>query len=80
MKCKQDDFWSGVCNLGTLSCRVEHEIIEVWEKGYRDAIDDVEEAMRLATVHDLGPAGLRIYNDPAIFVHELQRLRAKRPK
>lgn len=54
-----------------------------YTKGYADAIDDVQEAMRLAEVTESQPtfAGgivFNSYNDPKKFVEELKRLRDKR--
>lgn len=49
-----------------------------YEKGYFDAIDDVEKAFKAAEVTTLGPAGLLSYCEPSKFVAELAKLKNKR--
>lgn len=49
-----------------------------YERGYFDAIEDVEKAMKAAGVNTLGPAGFLSYNDPKLFVEALRRCKNER--
>lgn len=51
-----------------------------YNQGYKDALDDVQEAMQLATRVTMGPDGVQMFNDPELFTTELKRISAKRPK
>lgn len=51
---------------------------DFYEKGYWDAIDDVQAAMKTAEVTTFGPMGLFSFNDPKKFVEALKELTIKR--
>ena len=51
---------------------------EKYERGYDDAIDDVQEAMKQAEVTRFDGNTFESFNDPKLFVEKLKELRKKR--
>lgn len=51
---------------------------DLYTKGYYDAIADVEKAAKIAEHFILGPEGEVSFNDWAVMLEELRKLKAKR--
>lgn len=51
---------------------------DLYEKGYFDAIDDVEAAFKVSAVTRFDGHTFETFNDPKVFVQELAKLKNKR--